>query len=69
MLARLVSVRIGSAPSGHSATPLNNSLVYLAGGNANPSAELFNATDPDNLIFSTDGLAIPSMTTLRLLGS
>src|SRR5438445_4546920 len=52
--------------SGHSATPLNNSLVYLAGGNANPSAELFNATDPDNLIFSTDGLAIPSMTTARI---
>src|SRR5206468_9500898 len=52
--------------SGHSATPLNNSLVYLAGGNTNPSAELFNATDPDNLIFSTDGLAIPAMTTARI---
>src|SRR5205814_2399044 len=52
--------------SGHSATPLNNSLVYLAGGNANPSAELFNATDPNNFIFSTDGLAIPPMTTARV---
>src|SRR5439155_21320577 len=52
--------------SGHSATPLNNSLVYLAGGNANPSAELFNPTAPDDLIFSTNGLAIPSMTTARI---
>src|SRR5437870_5223704 len=52
--------------SGHSATPLNNSLVYLAGGNANPSAELFNPTGPDDLIFSTEALAIPSMTTSRI---
>src|SRR5882724_3984175 len=52
--------------AGHSATPLNNSLVYLAGGNGDPSAELFNATDPDNFIFSTVGLAIPPMTTARI---
>src|SRR6266498_655919 len=52
--------------SGHSATLLNNSLVYMAGGNAGPSAELFDATDPDNFIFSTVGLAIPPMTTARI---
>src|SRR5438445_2068560 len=52
--------------AGHSATPLNNSLVYLAGGNAGPSAELFDPTDPDNFIFSTIGLAIPPMTTARI---
>src|SRR5439155_26800054 len=52
--------------AGHSATPLNNSLVYLAGGNADPSAELFDATDPDNFIFSTIGLAIPPLTTARI---
>ncbi len=52
--------------SGHSATLLNNSLVYMAGGNANPSAELFDTTDPDNVIFSTIGLAIPQMTTARI---
>jgi hypothetical protein len=52
--------------AGHSATRLDNSLVYLAGGNGDPSAELFDATDPDNVIFSTIGLAIPQMTTARI---
>src|SRR5437667_207748 len=58
--------RLTEPRSGHSATPLNNSLVYLAGGNSNPSAELFAPAGPDNLIFSTNGLAIPSMTTPRI---
>src|SRR5437667_4550097 len=52
--------------SGHSATPLNNSLVYLAGGNANPSAELFAPSGLDDFIFSTNGLAMPSLTTARV---